>query len=245
MAATALGGSDGDYSTMSDLHPEGFGPSRPRRLASPPRRIGDVVAASPALKPSRHLPCAMRIPCQLTRLSGGLLLLAVVGCSGTPSLDPGTSRSEFPADQGIASEGNSKRAQPQPVIETFPQEESRPNGASTRQQVPHVATRVEQSGEPGQQVGNADLRMAYLSEGALEMSKVNSDAWLSGTVLIEFTISPSGQVLTREVKKSSGSKSLDDAALAALDRAAPFPPMPPGVADGPLKLQVPVEFVTR
>ena len=49
----------------------------------------------------------------------------------------------------------------------------------------------------------------------------------------------------REVKKSSGSKVLDDAALAALDRAAPFPPMPRGVANGPLKLEVPVEFITR
>ena len=88
--------------------------------------------------------------------------------------------------------------------------------------------------------------MAYLSEvqKELERSKVNSDTWLSGTVLIGFTISPSGQVLTREVKKSSGSKVLDDAAMAALDRAAPFPPMPPGV-NGPLKLQVPIEFATR
>jgi len=49
----------------------------------------------------------------------------------------------------------------------------------------------------------------------------------------------------REVKKSSGSKALDDAALTALDRAAPFPPMPRGVSNGPLKLQVPVDFVTR
>ena len=67
--------------------------------------------------------------------------------------------------------------------------------------------------------------MAYLSDvqKALERSKVSSDAWPSGTVLIGFTISPSGQVLMREVKKSSGSKVLDDAALAALDRAALVP----------------------
>ena len=89
--------------------------------------------------------------------------------------------------------------------------------------------------------------MAYLSEvqKALERSKVGSEAQLSGTVLIGFTISPSGQVLTREIKKSSGSKVLDDAAITVLDRAAPFPPMPHGVANGPLKLEVPVEFITR
>ena len=195
----------------------------------------------------------MQILRQLTWLFlGGLhasLLLALIGCSGTPPLDAGASRSDtLPADQGVTSEGKSKLAEPQPVIETsaIPQEESRPDAASTLQQAPPVATRSEQTGDPDQNA-DASLRLAYLSEvqKALERSKVNSDAWLSGTVLIGFTISPSGQVLMREVKKSSGSKALDDAALTALDRAAPFPPMPRGVSNGPLKLQVPVDFVTR
>jgi len=173
-----------------------------------------------------------------------------MGCSGTPPLDAGGSRSDtVPVDQATTSEGTSKVAEPKPVIKmsAIPQEEFLPNGASTRQQAPRVAAHAEQAGDPNQSGGNASLRMAYLSEvqKALERSKVSSDAWLSGTVLIGFTISPSGQVLTREVKKSSGSKVLDDAAIAALDRAAPFPPMPSGLAKGPLKLQVPVEFVTR
>jgi periplasmic protein TonB len=184
---------------------------------------------------------------------GGLhsgLLLALIGCSGTPPLDAGGSRSDTPpVDQGITSEDKSEPAEPEPVIETsvIPQEESRPNAASTRQQTPQGATRVEQSGDPEQNVGNASLRLAYLSEvqKTLERSTVNPDAQLSGTVLIDLTIASSGQVLTREVEKSSGSKVLDDAAITALDRAAPFPPMPRGVAKGPLKLQVPVEFVTR
>ena len=81
--------------------------------------------------------------------------------------------------------------------------------------------------------------------GALEKSKISPYGHLSGTVLLGFTIAPSGQVLTREVKKSSGSKVLDDAAMAALDRAAPFPPMPRDLAHGSLELQVPFKFVTR
>lgn len=195
----------------------------------------------------------MQIFRQLTWLFlGGLqagLLLALIGCSGTPPLDAGGSHSEtVSVDQGMTDEGKSKLAEPQPVLETsaIPQEDSRPNVPSTREQAPQVATRVEQTEGPEQNVGNTSPRVAYLSEvqKALERSKVNSDTWLSGTVLIGFTISPSGQVLTREVKKSSGSKVLDDAAMAALDRAAPFPPMPAGV-NGPLKLQVPVEFITR
>ena len=195
----------------------------------------------------------MQILRQLTWLFvGGLhigLLLALIGCSGTPPLDAGGSRSDtLPVDQGVTSEDKSKLAESQPVIETsaIPQEDSRPNAVLTRQQAPRVATRSEQTWDPDQNTG-ASLRTAYLSEvqKALERSKVNYDTQFSGTVLIGFTISPSGQVLMREVKKSSGSKVLDDAALAALDRAAPFPPMPRGVANGPLKLQVPVEFITR
>jgi protein TonB len=38
---------------------------------------------------------------------------------------------------------------------------------------------------------------------------------------------------------------LDDAAVAALDRAAPFPAMPQNVAQGPIEVSVPFEFVTR
>ena len=89
--------------------------------------------------------------------------------------------------------------------------------------------------------------MAYLGEvrKTLEKSKITPRAHLSGTVLIGFRIGPSGQVLTREVKKSSGSKVLDDAAMAALDHAAPFPPMPHDLAHGSLELQVPFKFVTR
>ena len=70
-------------------------------------------------------------------------------------------------------------------------------------------------------------------------------AWQAGTVLISFTVAHSGELLSRAVKKSSGSKLLDDAAMAALDRAAPFPPMPENVAQGPLEVQVPFKFITR
>ena len=45
--------------------------------------------------------------------------------------------------------------------------------------------------------------------------------------------------------QSSGSKVLDDAAMAALDRAAPFPPMPQEIARGRCEVQVPFRFVTR
>ncbi len=91
------------------------------------------------------------------------------------------------------------------------------------------------------------MRMAYLGtlRKTLERSKVNPRSHISGTVLIRFTVGPKGQLLSREVKSSSGSKVLDDAAMAALDRASPFPPMPDDLAHGPIEVQVPFKFVTR
>jgi protein TonB len=89
--------------------------------------------------------------------------------------------------------------------------------------------------------------MAYLGKlrKTLERHKVNPRSRLAGTVLIRFTVGPTGQVLSREVRQSSGSKLLDDAAMAALDRASPFPPMPQELAHGPLEVQVPFKFITR
>ncbi len=128
-----------------------------------------------------------------------------------------------------------------------PVEQPRPIAVPMRQQAPQVVTHVEQSSGPEQHGGQTTLRMAYLGEvrKALEKSKISPHGHLSGTVLLGFTIARSGQVLTREVKKSSGSKVLDDAAMAALDHAAPFPPMPRDLAHGSLELQVPFKFVTR
>ena len=79
----------------------------------------------------------------------------------------------------------------------------------------------------------------------LEKSKLNPRSPATGTVVVEFKISPTGALLSREVTKNSGSKLLDDLATASLERAAPFPPMPNSVSQGPLDVQVPFKFITR
>jgi len=116
-----------------------------------------------------------------------------------------------------------------------------------KEQAPQVATLIEKSSGKAQEGGDATLRLAYLGNlrRTLERSRVNPRIHLAGTVLINFTVGPSGQVLSREVKKSSGSKVLDEAAMAALERAAAFPPMPHDLTQGPLEVQVPFKFVTR
>ncbi|MBF0447697.1 MAG: TonB family protein [Magnetococcales bacterium] len=51
---------------------------------------------------------------------------------------------------------------------------------------------------------------------------------LEGIVLISFSIDGPGNLLNRTVLSSSGKRILDDAALTAIARAAPFPPIPRG-----------------
>ncbi len=51
---------------------------------------------------------------------------------------------------------------------------------------------------------------------------VNKDA----EVVLRFTIQKNGHVINEEVSQSSGSKELDDSALAALRRSSPLPPLP-------------------
>ena len=63
-----------------------------------------------------------------------------------------------------------------------------------------------------------------------------------GTVTLAFTIRSDGQLVGREVLESSGSTVLDEAAIATLERAAPFPAFPKGIEDRELRLTIPFRF---
>jgi periplasmic protein TonB len=116
-----------------------------------------------------------------------------------------------------------------------------------QEQAPQVATLLEQSSGQAQQGGDTTQRRAYLGtlSKSIERAKVNPRSRQAGTVMVRFTVGPDGNLISRAIEKSSGSKVLDEAAVAALDRAAPFPPMPQTVAQGPIDVSVPFEFVTR
>ncbi|HLN24868.1 MAG TPA: TonB family protein [Patescibacteria group bacterium] len=63
-----------------------------------------------------------------------------------------------------------------------------------------------------------------------------------GRVHLSFTLARDGQLVASAVAASSGSDLLDQAALAALREAAPFPPPPEAVADRQLTFSIPFEF---
>ncbi|WP_456434284.1 TonB family protein [Thermosulfuriphilus sp.] len=66
-----------------------------------------------------------------------------------------------------------------------------------------------------------------------------------GRVKVLFVISTEGRLLSLRLLESSGYKLLDEAALRAIKKAAPFPPPPPPYNQGPLKLSLSLNFQLR
>jgi protein TonB len=67
---------------------------------------------------------------------------------------------------------------------------------------------------------------------------------LIGTAVVRFKVNAAGELIEREIATSSGKKVLDDAALASIEKSAPFPPMPKGLNET-IELSVPFRFTVR
>ena len=62
------------------------------------------------------------------------------------------------------------------------------------------------------------------------------------TTTVRFTLFKDGTIRNPEVTDSSGSKALDNAALAAVQNAVPYPPFPEGQEGNSLRLELPIIF---
>ena len=124
----------------------------------------------------------------------------------------------------------------------------KPEIVQAQDQPQQVAALTEQSsGDAKTGSANVSLVKQYLGRlsEVVQRAKINPRSRLTGTVWVKFKVSPAGELMSREITASSGSKVLDDAAVLALDRAAPFPPMPLEVAGEPMVVSVPFKFITR
>jgi periplasmic protein TonB len=65
---------------------------------------------------------------------------------------------------------------------------------------------------------------------------------VQGEVLVRFRLDRSGRVMSSDIEKSSGSRVLDEEALAILKRASPFPAPPDEIADPFLESFLPIRF---
>lgn len=137
-----------------------------------------------------------------------------------------------------------KTEEPPPPLDTPP---PKPQVVQTKSQPEQVAIVTEQSSGEARSGGDAKAFGLYLGQinDHVQRAKVNPRTTVAGTVVMRFTIGVDGRLLSKEIAASSGSKQLDDAATAALDRAAPFPPIPPEVSVKPLAFTQPFKFIMR
>ncbi len=63
-----------------------------------------------------------------------------------------------------------------------------------------------------------------------------------GEVVVAFAVGSNGNVRGARVARSSGDASVDQAALQALQKAAPFPPIPEGAGRSSWEFAVPLAF---
>ena len=63
-----------------------------------------------------------------------------------------------------------------------------------------------------------------------------------GEVIVRFTVSANGQLAAASIATSSGNDAIDSAGLATVQRAAPFPPIPPAAGRSTWTFDVPLAF---
>lgn len=135
--------------------------------------------------------------------------------------------SDASAVEAVVGERQERPAPPQPNVTQ-----------ANERQPPQAAISTQESSGPAKSGSDAKAVGRYLGQikKHLERAKVSPASRRSGTVVMRFNIGLDGKLLSREIVSGSGFKILDDAAVAALDRAAPFPPIPPKVSVKPITL---------
>jgi periplasmic protein TonB len=116
--------------------------------------------------------------------------------------------------------------------------------------VPSPATkpaRLASAANPGQESEGADTgRASWLSEFVAHMRRFNTysagGSKESGTVRISVTIDRNGRLLSHRVVGSSGSSTLDQAALDIVQRAQPFPRFPAGMSQAQMVEVIPLHL---
>jgi periplasmic protein TonB len=86
--------------------------------------------------------------------------------------------------------------------------------------------------------------VALIQRHARHPPDSRSRGW-EGRVVISFSLDRQGRVIDRRVLSSSGVAALDEAALATLRRAQPFPPPPADVPGERINKDVPINFFLR
>ncbi len=136
---------------------------------------------------------------------------------------------------------------PEQTLDTKPVEKKPLPPQQVASVVQEATVKQLQSSGAAESGGSATMMSAYIGSlrTHLEKTKVNPRSGYTGTVVVSFTVDSSGNLISRKIQKSSGSKVLDNAALASIDKAAPFPPIPLNLHKTEFTLSVPYRFIVH
>jgi protein TonB len=157
---------------------------------------------------------------------------------------PDALRDVIASNASTVGEALVKTEEPPPLVPPPPA----PEVVHVKEQQPQqIAIVTEQSSGEAKTGGDAKALGLYLGQinEHVQKAKATPRSRMAGTVVMRFTVGVDGQLLFKEIASSSGSKMLDEAATVALDRAAPFPPIPPEVSIRPLAFTQPFTFIMR
>ena len=171
----------------------------------------------------------------------------LIAAAAPPTLEPVSSEEikTAPVPQTLSFERpseptNPKPAQPKPRAPAPQPSQSGNDGAND-------ADAVASAGSTAQQAANGsggDAEVArYPSEvlGKLRRALRGTNA-SRGEVVVRFTVLANGQVSGISIGRSSGNAAVDQAGLATVDRAAPFPPIPAQAGRSSWTFDVPLAF---
>jgi protein TonB len=106
--------------------------------------------------------------------------------------------------------------------------------------------RVASAPNPGAESEGARVgRESWLSQFAAQIRRAATypkGSTGSGTAQVSVTVARNGRLVSRRLTGSAGSPALDQAALAAIDRAQPFPPFPASMPEAQISRTVPMHL---
>lgn len=128
-----------------------------------------------------------------------------------------------------------------------PEVQPQPEQQQSEYQPEQVAVIEQEAASKSQTGGDTTLYNAHLGSirAHMERFKLRPRKVANGEVIVRVSIDRDGAVVSREVQSSSGSEELDRLALAAVDKAVPFPKMPVTLNQERVDVAIPFHFMTR
>ncbi|WP_257166086.1 TonB family protein [Bradyrhizobium sp. SRS-191] len=146
-----------------------------------------------------------------------------------------------------------ERVERKPVDHKDTKEKAEKRSAPPKPAAPAAAarpSRVASAPNPGENsVGAREAQASWNAEVAASIRRAaaypSDGNGASGTVMVGVVVDRNGRLLSRRLAGSSGSPALDRAAMAIIERAAPFPRFPPAMTQAQVSRTVPLNLRPR